>query len=801
MTDKQVICLIDKQGRMIEGFPGWKSFTGQPEDEARGLGWIDILDRRGAGIIRRVVMGYKPEPAIGEEAGQATVPLEIYKSNQEVLICAAALKRFESSDLWVVAVTQESYREPADNSFLSEIKIDHFTDAFAYVRASDGVIVRVSARYEKILGYGPGELEGKKVYELNAPSEYSPQEVAQMIIATLKEKGEWQGEVKNLRKDGKVVTLEYHISTIVMPGGELVWYGTAKDITKTRKALSELRLSTEVIENAKEGVVVTDTNGLIVSVNPSVARITGFGVEELLGKNPRIWKSGTHSHKFYENMWYHVKNEGKWEGEIWNRKKNGELYPARVMISAICDEQGEVVNYTSVMSDLSEWKEHQKEFEQHVIRDQLTSLPSKILFADRLDQRILRSRRDGSHFGLLYINIDHFQNINESLGHIVGDNLLREVGERIYESIRGMDSVSRESADHYMVLLDVLAQDEDARVAARRIQETLKEPFYFNGNLLSVSASIGIVISAGIENTGKIIKNAQKAMMHARTTGRGQIFFFDANLNQSVLESVRIEEMIREAIIHEKVEAYFQPKVDLESGRLCGMEALARIVSDEGKVIEASEFMKMAEASSLILELGEVILEKCIQQIATWRAGGVEPVPISMNLSVRQFYDPQLADMVFSRLEYYDIPPSLIGLEVTESIIMENPDESKKILARLREGGISITLENFGEGYSSLSTLYKFPVDIVKIDQSFIEKITEGGEERQLASSIIQVGKNLNLAVVAEGVENADQFHFLLKEECDQIQGYFISSAIDRELTSDLLQVEERIDGRISGSY
>lgn len=787
MESKIIICVLNEAGEMIEGLLRWHDYIGG-SCGGSAAEWAGSFEPE----VKKSIIQTIQEKKV-PNSGQLVFFSRLVGEETGAKRYLVTLARVCDLNGWVLAVHEAVATDLEEKLLFHNVISENMSEGVSFIQARIGKIVYSNTRFEKMFGYGPGEMKGLDVSKLNAPSELSPEETAKMIVGALEKDGEWTGEVENVRKDGTHFWSDYRVTRFMHHKYGEVWLGVGSDITERKRAEKELKLSASIIENATEGVVITDIRGVITFINPSITKMTGYLPSEIIGKSPRIWKSGVHESAFYEEMWHSLLAKGEWEGELWNRKKNGELFPVKLSIIGIKNESSRYSNYAGVMSDMTEIKSSQKEIEHRAYHDPLTGLPNRALFLDRLEQRSRRSHRDHSCFAILFVDIDDFKKINDSLGHLIGDKLLWEISQRLLITARESDTVARLGGDEFTILMEDFDEEGDAGLTAGRIVKALARPFSIDSNEFSISASIGIAIGSEKDKTDDILRNADLAMYQAKELGKNNYYYFNESLNLNAVKRLEIENDIRKAIQLGEVEAYFQPKVDTHSGKLVGMEALARLVKKTGEVIYPADFISVAESSGLVIEIGEIIIEQAIFLIRHWSHVGLKPVPISVNISPRQFQQSNLVEMIRKNLDRYHIDHSLLGLELTESLIMSNPAEAADTMRRLRDIGISISMDDFGTGYSSLSYLQKFPVDSLKIDQSFIHELNKKSGRKALASSIIDIGKNLNLMVVAEGVESCEQFKFLAEENCDQVQGYFISPPMNGADTDSWLKANERI--------
>jgi len=532
-----------------------------------------------------------------------------------------------------------------------------------------------------------------------------------------------------------------------------------------------------LMEACREGVSVTSPDGRIEWVNPAFTAITGFDPAEVLGQTPRVLKSDRHDEAFYAAMWRDLAETGRWEGEIWNRRKSGEAYPEWLSILAVRDQSGAVVRYVAVFRDLSDLKRHKDLLNQQAYHDPLTSLPNRHLFQDRLGVALAQSRIDGNPVGLICLDLDRFKNINDSLGHVAGDIVLSEVASRLSKLLRQADTLSRFGGDMFHMLLTGLRDPEDAAHVAGRILTCLSEPMEVGTRELHVSASLGITISpADGTDAGQLMQNAEMAMYRAKEAGRNHFHFFTEELGNRVLKGLQMENDLRKALARQEFVLYYQPRVDVVSGKVMGMEALVRWVTPDGKLVLPGEFIPLAEETGLILALGDWVLEEACRQNLLWIREGLGELRVAVNLSPRQLEQPGLAAKILAVLARLGMPARLLEVEVTESVFLKGFDSARACLMELAAAGIGVALDDFGTGYSSLTYLKKLPISTLKIDQSFVAGLPHDKDDAAIVTSVVAIANNLGLEVVAEGVETLEQLEFLRSLSCcEGFQGYLFT--------------------------
>ncbi|MFC1602247.1 EAL domain-containing protein [Pseudomonadota bacterium] len=541
-------------------------------------------------------------------------------------------------------------------------------------------------------------------------------------------------------------------------------------------ALSEHEVAARIFDTMNQAVVVTDKANKIVSINSAGTKITGYTIEEIKGKNPRIFASGRQNREFYIAMWESLTTSGHWEGEIWDRRKDGELYLKWMTINVIYNRQGDVNLYVAISSDITERKRKDELIWKQANFDALTGLTNRSLFQKQLQQGLEHCKRSGSMLALIYLDLDGFKDINDSLGHTAGDELLLEVAQRLQERARQTDTLARLGGDEFTLLVTNFQKPEQIGSLAEHILEVLTEPFVIQNREIHIGASIGIAIYPDDGTSPEeLIKHADIAMYHAKASGKNQFQFFRYEMNTKAVHRLSMIHDLHKAVADKAFKLHYQPKIRLADHKIIGMEALIRWPQTDGQIISPLEFIPCAEETGLIIPLGNWILAEACRQTEEWNQQFDTQLRVAVNLSARQFRVNDIANKVLHALRAQSLSPHLLELEITESILMDDVEEAIQIMTVLRDYGISIAIDDFGTGYSSLNYLKRFPISTLKIDQSFVRDLTEDSEDAAIVCSIISLAKSLNLEVVAEGVETAEQLSFLSHQHCHSIQGYHIA--------------------------
>ncbi|WP_265943879.1 EAL domain-containing protein [Dechloromonas sp. A34] len=555
-----------------------------------------------------------------------------------------------------------------------------------------------------------------------------------------------------------------------------------------RRAEGELRLYATVFTNASEGMTITDAASRIVAINPAFTAISGYTASDVVGQTPAILNSGQQGPDFYRHMWGELNTTGHWQGEIWNRKKDGGIFPEWLSISSVRDEQGGVSHYIGVFTDISERKQNEARIHHLAHHDVLTGLPNRLLLEDRVSQAMLKSKRSSKPLGLVFIDLDRFKNINDTLGHEVGDQLLVQAAQRGLSVLRDTDTMSRQGGDEFVVVLPELDHRQDAMHITRKLLAALCQPYLLAGHELTVSGSAGIVLYPDDGQTvSELLRKADAAMYRAKEEGRNTFRFFSSEVSTASLAELLLENDLYGALERNELMMYYQPKVNARTGALLGAEALMRWNHREQGMISPTRFIPLAEENGLINKFGEWAIRNVCAQQRAWLDAGLLVVPVAVNISAQQFAQQDLPRMVAMALDEYGLPPQLLELELTESLLMRNASRATNVLNTLRSMHIHVSIDDFGTGYSSLSYLKQFPVQSLKIDRSFVCEIGEHGEPVKLASAIIAMAHELELSVIAEGVETEAQRDYLSERGCDQFQGYLFGRPLPAEELGKLL--------------
>ncbi len=646
-------------------------------------------------------------------------------------------------------------------------------DYFLYSHDTDGVFTFLSPSIETVLGYTPDEfMVHFETYLTDHPMN---EKVVEYTNGSLRGEEQDPYLIEILHKDGKTHLLEVTESPIFDESGKVIGVeGLAHDVTAIHKANEELRLSASVFSNTAEGILITDAQTRIQRVNRAFCATTGYGEEELLGQTPHVFKSGQHDEVFYQNFWHTLNSKGVWQGEIWNRRKNGEIYPTWQTITSVRDERGKVEQYISIFSDISEHKEAEERIRNLAYYDSLTGLPNRQLFTDRMQRAIVRAERNGDKVALLYLDLDRFKHVNDSLGHPVGDALIQQVAKRLQACVRAEDTVARLGGDEFTLILEEIGDSNQAALVAEKILHSFRQPFPVAGHQLHASASIGICLYPEHGNSvDELVQFGDVSMYHAKERGGNQYDFYLPEMTTRAREWVRLEGDLSQALERGQLELHYQPQVDQGSGKVFGAEALLRWNHPSFGVVSPLKFIPMAEATGMIHPIGRWVISEACRQLRDWLQQGMQLHTISVNVSGQQLQQEGFVEFVAQQLQEYGLRPDQLELEITESYLMHHHAEG--VLSDLQELGVRMAIDDFGTGYSSLSRLKFLPMRKLKIDRSFVRDIVSDHNDEAIAKAIIAMSDSLQLEVLAEGVEEAEQLESLARFGCCQIQGYYFS--------------------------
>jgi diguanylate cyclase (GGDEF)-like protein/PAS domain S-box-containing protein len=548
------------------------------------------------------------------------------------------------------------------------------------------------------------------------------------------------------------------------------------NLNRQEQARQRLSLAGAVLQHTQDAILVTDAENRIVDVNPAFEWTTGYSRDEVLGEDPRLLSSGEHDAEFYRAFWEQLLRTGSWEGEIHDRKKSGEVYPKWMNVTTIKDPQGRLSHYVASFRDLSEFKATQKRLEHLAHYDTLTGLPNRGLLIVRLEQALSLAHRNRWTLAVIFIDLDHFKEVNDSLGHSTGDRLLAEVGKRLLHCVRESDTIARLGGDEFVIVLDNVASPGAISEVVTKLRNALGAPVNLDGYELYITASMGISLyPEDGRNPEVLLRNADSAMYHVKKEGRNNWSAYSETMNEQSHRRLQLSSGLRRAIDENQFSLVYQPQLDLATRNVCGAEALIRWEHPELGMISPIEFIPLAEDTGIIEAIGEWVLHEASRQFTRWRDQGLRLPRISVNVSARQFNNANFIERVELLVQKYRLAPGCLDLEITESLLVRTDARLLSGIQRLCAIGVGFSIDDFGTGYSSLTYLKRFPISMIKADRSFVKEIPDDRDDVEITAAIISMSHKLNMRVIAEGVESDQQLAFLSEQGCDAIQGYLFS--------------------------
>ena len=697
---------------------------------------------------------------------------------------------FHGIEAELIAARDVTERKKAEEMAQRLASIVEFSEDAIIGKSLDGAITSWNRAAEKMYGYTSAEVMGR---DLSFLLSVERQTELQVIMERMHTGLAIQSlETQRLTKAGSVLDVSLSISPIKDASGRVTGASTiARDITAHKRADEQLKLQSAALEAAANAIVITDSHGSILWVSGAFTTMTGYSKEEVLGKNPRLLKSGDQPESYYADLWSAISSGKVWRGEIVNRRKNGSAYTEDMTITPVTRDSGNPANryFIAIKQDITNRKNAEQRVQYLAYYDDLTGLANRTLLQDRLAKAVADARRQKYNVALLFLDLDGFKDINDSLGHSVGDLLLQEVAQRLKRWGREQDTVSRLGGDEFLVMLPHVVDVSDAAVAAERLMDVIDAVFVIQGHSLHVHCSLGISIFPGHGEDGEtLIKNADAAMYSAKQSGRNSFRFFTEDLNTQAMERLTLENGLRSALTREELFLMYQPQMDICTGRIIGLEALLRWQHPTLGLVPPDKFIRIAENSGLILPIGEWVLRTACSQARKWQEDGLPAVTVAVNVSAIQFRQEDFCGLVRKVLQETGLPPQHLELELTESLLLANAELMLSVIQELKAMGVTLAIDDFGTGYSSFSYLRQFRVSKLKIDREFIRDVAVNPDDAAIASAIISMAKSLHLKVIAEGVEDEAQMSFLRTHQCDEIQGYYFSKPLAVDKVADKLR-------------
>lgn len=727
----------------------------------------DLLKRLQSGSIRNLEMMFR-------------------RSNGQLFtgLTSAETFQLDSTPALVVAVRDISQlKETQEQLQTSEEKFAkafHASpDGLLLSRQSDGLLIEVNEGFCRLTGYDTHMSLDHTSLDLGIWVDLNER---RRLLEMIQRDGFVRDFSCHIRRsDGQIRLCELSARPLPIAGVDCM-LTIARDITERHLMQEKLQLAATVFENTAEGVLITDTDQRISAVNRAFSEITGYSEFEALGQTPRLLASGQHDSAFYVAMWHQLTAEGHWQGEIHNRRKNGEIYPSWLTISAVRNSERVITHFVAVFADISSLKHAQAKLDYQAHHDPLTGLPNRTLFESRLQAALNCAQASKRQGAVLFLDLDRFKHINDSLGHPVGDLLLKGIAQRLKEQVRDIDTVARLGGDEFIILLPGLHQPSDAEHIAHKLLACFGAPFQAGEHEFFTSASIGTSLyPQDGTDVASLIRNADAAMYRSKAKGRNRVESYTRDLTAQASERIALEHELRRAIERNELSLCYQPKFSLKTQSLVGAEALIRWTHPGFGDVPPEHFIPLAEENGMILQLGDWVLEQACRQMQDWKRSYLAFGPLSVNLAGAQLRQPSLVKRIEQLLKTHQLKAGDLQLEITENFIMSQAEEALTILHQLKHLGVQLAIDDFGTGYSSLSYLKRLPLDILKIDQSFIRGLPDDPHDAAIARAIIALGRSMQLTIIAEGVESQAQQQFLAAEGCEQIQGYIVSLPLPAE--------------------
>jgi len=647
----------------------------------------------------------------------------------------------------------------------------------------NGAFLHCNPAFCAMVGRTEAELQALTIGEITHPEDRARvEDLYRKIIDG--EIDSYDTTKRYLHRDGSVRWVRLTVTAMSDTADPAVCHAVAvvEDVTETRRLEDHMRLATTVFENTGEGLFVTDANRRIIHVNPAFSVLTGYQPQDVLGRSPRVLSSGRHPPEFYLQMLESLKRTGKWQGEIWNRRKNGEMFAVWLNIAEVHDESGRTTNFVSVFSDITARKEDEERLSYQANHDPLTRLPNRTLFQERLSRALTRATRSRGMVALLFIDLDFFKQVNDTLGHLAGDLLLQQVAERLAACVRQGDTVARLAGDEFTVILEDLTEARDSAVVAHKILSLLAQPFDLAGQRAQISSSIGVALyPADADDAATLVKLADAAMYGAKRQGRNGCRFHSETINAQAFHRLALEGSLRRAVERQEFDLHFQPLFTARGGSVAAVEALLRWQHPDLGTMPPAQFLALAEESGLSEAIGREVLRQACRQAKSWLDLGIAPGRVCVNLSPRQIRSAEIVTVVAQILAETGLPAAMLELDLPEQCVTDRGHNVDALLTRLKALGVKIALDEFGSGYSSFSALRHLPADRLKISRSFILDAVAGHENAEVLTAIVAVARGLHMEVVAAGIETPAHWAAMIRYECELVQGFLFAPPMPAE--------------------
>ncbi|ANC79741.1 bifunctional diguanylate cyclase/phosphodiesterase [Pseudomonas putida] len=766
-------------GCLLEVNEAFEEQIGLPPDQVIGRTATDLdlwgVEGSGPLLLQRLHQG-----------GIRNLEMSFRRSNGQLFTGLTSAETFELDGTPALVVAVRDISQLKETQQQLQTSEEKFAKAFhaspdglLLSRQSDGLLLEVNEGFCRLTGYDLNPTIDQTSLDLGIWVDLNERK---RLVDQLNRDGFVRDFTCHIRRsDGQIRLCELSARPLPITGVDCM-LTIARDITERHLMQEKLQLAATVFENTAEGVLITDIDQRISAVNRAFSEITGYSEIEALGQTPRLLASGQHDSAFYLAMWHQLTAEGHWQGEIYNKRKNGELYPSWLTISAVRNSDREITHFVAVFADISSIKHAQAKLDYQAHHDPLTGLPNRTLFENRLQGVLTCAQVSNRQGAVLFLDLDRFKHINDSLGHPVGDLLLKGIAQRLKEQVRDVDTVARLGGDEFIILLPGLHKPSDASTIANKLLACFNAPFQAGEHEFFTSASIGISLyPQDGTDVSTLIRNADAAMYRSKAKGRNRVEAYTRDLTAQASERIALEHELRRAVERNEMSLCFQPKLSLKTQSLVGAEALIRWSHPTFGEVPPEHFIHLAEENGTILQLGDWVLEQACRQMQAWKQHYEPFGPLSINLAGAQLRHPHLARRIEQLLKHHQLKAGDLQLEITENFIMSQAEEALAVLYQLKKLGVQLAIDDFGTGYSSLSYLKRLPLDILKIDKSFIRGLPDDPHDAAIARAIIALGRSMQLTIIAEGVENQAQQRFLAAEGCEQIQGYIVSLPLPPE--------------------
>ncbi|NDU85258.1 MAG: EAL domain-containing protein [Ferrovum sp.] len=775
--------VVDAQGMLVTMSDSFCSSLGYTREELSGR-HIGDWDAKWSGA--------QLEERIGQwlQAGDTTFETQYRHKNGQVFDVEVHVRGFSiaSESLLFCSARDISVRKQSES--LIRLQAGALNNSVNGIAISDATVtdfplVYVNPAFERITGYSSVDAIGRNCRFLQRDDRDQPELVA--IRVALKSGLPVKATLRNYRKDGQMFWNRFQIAPVNDKDGHLTHFvAIINDVTERKLSDDYIRLVSQVFLHADESIYITDPQGQIIETNPAFTRTTGYGREEVLGRNPGFLQSGRHDPVFFANLWATVLNQGHWSGEIWNRRKNGEIYPDKLTISVVRNDDGTTLNFVCISSDITVLKAQQNELEMIALHDILTGLPNRALLNDRLAMALADARRFNKKMALCFIDLDGFKPVNDQFGHDKGDQVLVGVAQRMSATLRATDTVARLGGDEFVIVLSEVANDQELTATLQRIMKAIALPHTFGDQVATVSASMGVTVFPDDEvDAETLLRHADQAMYRAKEKGRNCFHFFDVVDERNAHLRTEGRTRVELALDHQEFELFYQPKVNLRTGQILGVEALIRWNHPERGVLLPRDFLPMVENSEIETRISEWVIATAFAQRAEWAQQGLE-LGISVNLPARHLHAPGFDDFIHQMILLYPTrcAPNL-ELEVLESVALWDIPQVTRAMEACRRYGVTFAIDDFGTGYASLDYLRRLPVSVIKIDQSFVRDMLTNREDLSIVEVVINLADIFNKEAIAEGVETEEQGKVLVHLGCVQAQGFFIANPMHADQVSD----------------